>query len=192
MSALRLARGFTGRDLVVKFDGCYHGHADSFLVAAGSGVLTQGIPGSPGVPAEIAGHTLSLPYNDLDAVRKSICAARPGHRRVIVEPVAGNMGVVAPRGRLSPGPARSLRPARQHPDLRRGHHRLPRGLGRGPGPLPRHPRPHLPGQDHRRRAARRGLRRPPGPHANWPPPGRSTRPARSPATRWPWPRGWPR
>jgi glutamate-1-semialdehyde 2,1-aminomutase len=70
MSALRLARGATGRPLVIKFDGCYHGHADSFLVAAGSGVLTHAIPGSPGVPPEIADLTLSLPYNDLDAVTK--------------------------------------------------------------------------------------------------------------------------
>jgi glutamate-1-semialdehyde 2,1-aminomutase len=97
MSALRLARGATGRPRVIKFDGCYHGHADSFLVAAGSGVLTQAIPGSPGVPLEIAGLTISLPYNDLEAVRQ---AARryPGEiAAIIVEPVAGNMGVVPPR-----------------------------------------------------------------------------------------------
>ena len=71
MSALRLARGATGRSRVIKFDGCYHGHADSFLVAAGSGVLTQAIPGSPGVPPEIAELTVSLPYNDLEAVRQA-------------------------------------------------------------------------------------------------------------------------
>jgi glutamate-1-semialdehyde 2,1-aminomutase len=97
MSALRLARGATGRPRVIKFDGCYHGHADSFLVAAGSGVLTQAIPGSPGVPPEIAGLTISLPYNDLEAVRQ---AARryPGEiAAIMVEPVAGNMGVVPPR-----------------------------------------------------------------------------------------------
>jgi glutamate-1-semialdehyde 2,1-aminomutase len=97
MSALRLARGATGRPRVIKFDGCYHGHADSFLVAAGSGVLTQAIPGSPGVPPEIAGLTISLPYNDLETVRQ---AARryPGEiAAIIVEPVAGNMGVVPPR-----------------------------------------------------------------------------------------------
>jgi glutamate-1-semialdehyde 2,1-aminomutase len=96
MSALRLARGATGRPRVIKFDGCYHGHADSFLVAAGSGVLTHAIPGSPGVPEEIAGLTISLPYNDLEAVRQ---AARrfPGEiAAIIVEPVAGNMGVVPP------------------------------------------------------------------------------------------------
>jgi glutamate-1-semialdehyde 2,1-aminomutase len=97
MSVLRLARGVTGRPRVIKFDGCYHGHADSFLVSAGSGVLTQAIPGSPGVPAEIAGLTLSLAYNDLEAVRAA-AAKYPGEiAAIIVEPVAGNMGVVLPR-----------------------------------------------------------------------------------------------
>ncbi len=103
MSALRLARGATGRALVVKFDGCYHGHADSFLVAAGSGVLTQAIPGSPGVPPEIAGLTLSLPYNDLEAVRKVFDSRGAEIAAVIVEPVAGNMGVAEPRPDFLPG-----------------------------------------------------------------------------------------
>ncbi|MBM4284213.1 MAG: glutamate-1-semialdehyde-2,1-aminomutase [Deltaproteobacteria bacterium] len=97
MSALRLARAATGRSRLIKFDGCYHGHADSFLVAAGSGVLTQGIPGSPGVPPEIAGLTLSLPYNDLEAVRGAV-QRYPGEiAALIVEPVAGNMGVAPPQ-----------------------------------------------------------------------------------------------
>jgi glutamate-1-semialdehyde 2,1-aminomutase len=97
MSALRLARGATGRPQVIKFDGCYHGHADSFLVAAGSGVLTQAIPGSPGVPQQIADLTLSLPYNNLDAVREAF-RRYPGEiAAIIVEPVAGNMGVVPPK-----------------------------------------------------------------------------------------------
>lgn len=97
MSALRLARGATGRPRVIKFDGCYHGHADSFLVAAGSGVLTQAIPGSPGVPPEIAGLTLSLPYNDLEAVARAL-KQYPGEvAAIFVEPVAGNMGVVPPK-----------------------------------------------------------------------------------------------
>ena len=97
MSALRLARGATGRPRVIKFDGCYHGHADSFLVAAGSGVLTQAIPGSPGVPEEIAGLTISLPYNDLDAVHRAV-KQYPGEiAAIFVEPVAGNMGVVPPQ-----------------------------------------------------------------------------------------------
>jgi glutamate-1-semialdehyde 2,1-aminomutase len=103
MSALRLARGATGRSLVVKFDGCYHGHADSFLVAAGSGVLTQAIPGSPGVPPEIAGLTLSLPYNDLEAVSEVFDSRGADIAAVIVEPVAGNMGVVEPRPDFLPG-----------------------------------------------------------------------------------------
>lgn len=97
MSALRLARGATGRPKVIKFDGCYHGHADSYLVAAGSGVLTQGIAGSPGVPQEVAALTLSLPYNDLEAVRQAV-RRHPGEvAAIIVEPVAGNMGVVPPQ-----------------------------------------------------------------------------------------------
>jgi glutamate-1-semialdehyde 2,1-aminomutase len=97
MSALRLARGVTGRGRVIKFDGCYHGHADSFLVAAGSGVLTHAIPGSPGVPPEIAELTLSLPYNDLDAVARAL-KTYPGEvAAIFVEPVAGNMGVAPPK-----------------------------------------------------------------------------------------------
>jgi glutamate-1-semialdehyde 2,1-aminomutase len=97
MSVLRLARGATGRSRVIKFDGCYHGHADSFLVSAGSGVLTQAIPGSPGVPAEIAGLTLSLPYNDLEGVRQAAGRFKGEIAAIIVEPVAGNMGVVPPK-----------------------------------------------------------------------------------------------
>ena len=103
MSALRLARGATGRSRVIKFDGCYHGHADSYLVAAGSGVLTQAIPGSPGVPQEIAGLTLSLPYNDLEAVRQAV-RRHPGEiAAIMVEPVAGKMGVVPPQPGFLPG-----------------------------------------------------------------------------------------
>ncbi|RUM88764.1 MAG: glutamate-1-semialdehyde-2,1-aminomutase [Thermodesulfatator sp.] len=96
MSAIRLARGYTGRKKIVKFDGCYHGHADSFLVKAGSGVATLGIPGSPGVPEEIVAHTVSLPYNDLSAVRECFESLGKEIAAVIVEPVAGNMGVVPP------------------------------------------------------------------------------------------------
>ncbi len=97
MSAVRLARAATGRDLVLKFSGCYHGHADSFLVSAGSGVATLGIPGSPGVPAALAEMTVTARYNDLDSVGK-LFAALPGKIAVIaVEPVAANMGVVLPR-----------------------------------------------------------------------------------------------
>ncbi len=96
MTAIRLARGFTGRDKIVKFSGCYHGHADSLLVKAGSGVATLGIPGSPGIPKSLAELTLTLPYNDAETV-KSVFAANPGQIAcVIVEPVAANMGVVLP------------------------------------------------------------------------------------------------
>ncbi len=97
MSAVRLARGYTGRKKIVKFDGCYHGHADSFLVKAGSGVATLGIPGSPGVPEEIVAHTLSLPFNDLAAVEEVFSKIGEEIAAVIVEPVAGNMGVVPPK-----------------------------------------------------------------------------------------------
>ena len=96
MSAIRLARGATGRDLVIKFDGCYHGHADTLLVAAGSGVATLGIPGSPGVPEAVVQHTISLPFNDKDAIEKVMDDKGDKIACVIVEPVAGNMGMVPP------------------------------------------------------------------------------------------------
>ena len=96
MSAIRLARAFTGRDLLVKFAGCYHGHADSLLVKAGSGALTLGVPDSAGVPAALAAHTLTLPYNDAEAVTKLFAARGDQIAAVIVEPVAGNMGCVLP------------------------------------------------------------------------------------------------
>ena len=96
MSAIRLARGFTGKNVVVKFDGCYHGHADSFLVKAGSGVITLGIPGSPGVPEDIVKNTLSIPYNDVDTLEKTLRDDNLDIACVIVEPVAGNMGVIVP------------------------------------------------------------------------------------------------
>ncbi|MBF0153401.1 MAG: glutamate-1-semialdehyde 2,1-aminomutase [Magnetococcales bacterium] len=96
MSALRLARAFTSRDAILKFEGCYHGHGDSLLVKAGSGAATLGVPSSPGVPAAVANATLTLPYNDLAAVQ-TLFAARPRTiAAVIVEPVAGNMGCVLP------------------------------------------------------------------------------------------------
>src|SRR5574341_2337711 len=97
MSALRVARGFTGRDAILKFDGCYHGHADSLLVKAGSGAITFGVPDSGGVPADLARHTLTVAYNDLEAVRRVFAARGDSIAAIIVEPVAGNMGVVPPR-----------------------------------------------------------------------------------------------
>ncbi|MCP4624720.1 MAG: glutamate-1-semialdehyde 2,1-aminomutase [bacterium] len=96
MSAVRLARGVTGRDLIIKFDGCYHGHADTLLVAAGSGVATLGIPGSPGVPADVAKHTLSLPFNDREAIEQVMAEKGDKVACIIIEPVAGNMGLVPP------------------------------------------------------------------------------------------------
>ncbi len=97
MTALRLARGFTGRDTIVKFEGCYHGHSDSLLIKAGSGALTLGVPTSPGVPAALAAHTVTLPYNDLDACNKAFADLGEQVACVIVEPVAGNMNCVPPR-----------------------------------------------------------------------------------------------
>jgi len=96
MSAIRLARGFTGRDKIVKFEGCYHGHSDSLLVKAGSGALTLGEPSSPGVPAALAEHTITLSYNDLDQVHDAFSAAGEQIACVIVEPVAGNMNCILP------------------------------------------------------------------------------------------------
>ena len=96
MSAIRLARGFTGRDAIVKFEGCYHGHADSLLVKAGSGALTLGVPTSPGVPADLAAHTVTLDFNDAEQVDAAFARHGDDIAAVIVEPVAGNMNCVPP------------------------------------------------------------------------------------------------
>jgi glutamate-1-semialdehyde 2,1-aminomutase len=96
MSALRLARGATGRDYILKFEGCYHGHGDALLVKAGSGALTFGVPTSPGVPADLAKYTLTATYNDVESVERLFRAHRDGIAAVIVEPVAGNMNCVPP------------------------------------------------------------------------------------------------
>ncbi|HTI96952.1 MAG TPA: glutamate-1-semialdehyde 2,1-aminomutase [Rudaea sp.] len=97
MSAIRVARGFTGRDKIVKFEGCYHGHGDSFLVKAGSGALTFGVPTSPGVPKALADLTLTLPYNDLDAAQELFASSGDEIAGLIIEPVAGNMNCIPPR-----------------------------------------------------------------------------------------------
>lgn len=96
MSAIRLARGYTGRDTIIKFEGCYHGHSDSLLVKAGSGALTLGVPSSPGVPAAFAQHTLTLAYNDLGEVEETLAKVGDQIACIIVEPVAGNMNCVPP------------------------------------------------------------------------------------------------
>ena len=97
MSALRVARGYTGRNKILKFEGCYHGHADSLLIKAGSGVATLGLPDSPGVPASVAANTITVPYNHLESVRMAFKEFGDDIAAVIVEPVAGNMGVVPPK-----------------------------------------------------------------------------------------------
>lgn len=97
MSALRLARGYTGRDKIVKFEGNYHGHGDSLLIKAGSGVATLGLPDSPGVPASVASHTITIAYNDKEAVKEAFAQYGSEIAGVIVEPVSGNMGVVPPQ-----------------------------------------------------------------------------------------------
>ena len=96
MSAIRLARGYTGRDKIIKFNGCYHGHGDSFLIKAGSGQATLGLPDSPGVPADLARLTISLPYNDMEAIKEVFAEEGDEIAAVILEPVAANMGVVPP------------------------------------------------------------------------------------------------
>ena len=96
MSAIRLARGFTGRDKIVKFEGCYHGHADALLIKAGSGALTLGIPSSPGVPSGLAKHTITLEFNDIDGVSRAFTELGDDIACVIVEPIAGNMNMVPP------------------------------------------------------------------------------------------------
>lgn len=107
MSAVRLARAYTGRDKIIKFEGCYHGHADSFLIRAGSGAATLGIPDSPGIPKSIAGDTLTASYNNIDSVQQLIESHRQRIAAIIVEPVAGNMGCIPPH----PGFLQGLRDA---------------------------------------------------------------------------------
>ncbi len=133
MSAIRLARAYTQRKFIVKFEGCYHGHSDALLVKAGSGVATLGIPGSAGVPPEFVEFTLALPYNDRNAVEAAFAKFKGQIACVIVEPVVGNMGCVPPQ----PGYLAALREItardRRVAHLRRGDDRISRGVRRGVG-----------------------------------------------------------
>ena len=194
MSAIRLARGFTGRDVIVKFAGNYHGHVDSLLVAAGSSAATLGVPNSPGVTAGTTRDTLVAAYNDAGRPRSGSSREHgPRIAGVIFEPVVGNMGFVVPTPEFLAALARADAAARRAVDLRRSDDRLSRRLRRRTAAA-RHPaRPDDARQDRRRRPAGRRLRRPGrdhGPRAARP--AKSFRPARSAAIRWPPPPASPR
>ena len=161
MSAVRVARAATGRDEIIKFEGCYHGHADAFLVKAGSGALTLGTPTSPGVTRAAAADTLvaTLQRSRLGASGSSTrIAARSPRSSSNRSPATWASSRRA--GGFLAGLARDLHARRRAADFRRGHFGIPRGAGRRAGRRRRQARPDLPGQDHRRRAARRRLRRP--------------------------------
>ena len=133
MSAIRLARGFTGRDLVVKFAGCYHGHVDSLLAAAGSGLATFAVPGTPASPSRPTALTLVLPYNDRAAVEAAFAEHGDRIACLITEAAPGNMGVVAARARLQRVPGRTCTDARRAVRQRRGDDRLPGQPARASG-----------------------------------------------------------
>ena len=160
MSAVRVARAATKRDKIVKFEGCYHGHADAFLVQAGSGAMTLGVPTSPGVPAARGADTLLARYNDLASVEARLRAESRQIAAVFVEPIAGNMGVVPPRDGFLEGLRDALRSRGRAAGVRRSDLGISRGGGRRAAGLRHQAGPHLPRQDHRRRPAGRRLRRP--------------------------------
>ncbi len=166
MSAIRLARGFTGRNFILKFEGCYHGHADALLVKAGSGVATFGIPGSAGVPAETAQHTLALPFNDIAAVEAAFALHPSEIAAMIVEPIVGNMGTVLP----APGYLAALRAITQKHGALLICDEVMTGfrvaLRRRAIAVRHHAGPDHAGQDHRRRSARGRIRRPRGDHGH--------------------------
>ena len=193
MSAIRLARGFTGRDLLIKFEGCYHGHSDSLLVKAGSGALTFGNPSSAGVPADLAQHTLVLAYNDPQQLADAFAEHGDRIAAVIVEPVVGNMNLIVPTPLFLTTMRELTRQTRRRADLRRGDDRLPRRPLQRAGPVRHHARPVRPSARWSAAACRSapsaaGAR-------SWsrsPRSARSTRPARCPATRSPSPPAWRR
>jgi glutamate-1-semialdehyde 2,1-aminomutase len=129
MSAIRLARGYTGRDKILKFEGCYHGHSDALLVKAGSGALTLGVPSSPGVPASFVEHTITVSFNALDEVRAAFEKSGEQIACVIVEPVAGNMNCVPPAEGFLAGLRDLCSPIRRRTHLRRGDDRVSRRAG---------------------------------------------------------------
>jgi glutamate-1-semialdehyde 2,1-aminomutase len=128
MSAIRVARAYTKRDGILKFEGCYHGHSDYLLAKAGSGLTTLGIPDCPGVPEDFTKHTLTAPYNDLATTEKLIKKHYRQLACVIVEPIAGNMGVIPPSPEFLHGLAQADRCSRHVADFRRGHLRIPRAI----------------------------------------------------------------
>ncbi len=160
MSALRVARAAAGCDLIIKFEGCYHGHADAFLVQAGSGAMTLGVPTSPGVSSGAARDTLLARYNDLASVEALFAANRKQIAAVFVEPIAGNMGVVLPKPGFLEGLRAAVRSRARPARLRRSDLRISCGA-RWRAAAVRHPsRSDVPGQDHRRRPPGRSVWRP--------------------------------
>ena len=171
MSAIRLARAYTGRDKIIKFSGCYHGHSDGLLVKAGSGALAQGVPTSAGVPGAYAGETLAADYNDVSSVERYF-ETYPGEvAGIIVEPVAGNMGVVPPQLGFLESPPRADSGKWGPAYSGRGHYRLSDRLRRGSGPLRSRGGYNLPGQDHRGRSPRGRLWRFAADNGDGSPPG---------------------
>ena len=193
MSAARLARAYTHRSKILKFTGCYHGHADALLVQAGSGVATLGLPDSPGVTQAATGDTLSAPYNDLAAVQELVETYPEQIAAILVEPVAGNMGLVLPH----PGFLAGLRQIATKDGALLIFDEVMTGFrvayGGAQDTLRRCSRPHLSRQGDRRWPTRGGVRRPVRHYEPWLLPlAPSTRRERSRAIRWRWRRAWPR